>query len=401
MTGDFFHQDFERTVRGIKLVAVLFHKFDFRYDPAGIRAQGIDIDAHFPGFVKDVAFAGQIGYHYPPVAAHQFRIDVLVGNRVAHDGADVQAALVTEGAPADKRPAGERGDVGGFADEPGNLFQLFQVFRRHTRVSHFQAEDGNDGGQVGVAAAFAVTVDSALHHVGPGPDAGQGVGHGQSAVVMGVDADFDPVAFSGRVQLIADRPGGPLDILGQGAAVGVAQDQGVGPGVGRGGQGRQGVCRVPGVSVEKMLGVEKHFQVMLFQVSHGVTDHGQVFIQGVVHDFRDMQIPGLADNGHGRGAAFDQKFDVLILLHRHPAFTRGTEGRQPCVLKIDLPGELKKPQVLGVGPRPAAFNVVDAEIIKHPGDSDFILGGEIDVFSLHAVPKGGVIEEDLSHGFQP
>ena len=50
----------------------------------------------------------------------------------------------------------------------------------------------DEGEDIGVAGALPEAVDAALDLPGPGPDGSQGPGHGQSGVVVGMDANDAP-----------------------------------------------------------------------------------------------------------------------------------------------------------------------------------------------------------------
>ena len=114
---------------------------------------------------------------------------MFVGARVFLDRADVDTALVGKGAFADKGPAVERHQVGRLRDVARNPFELGEVFGREAGAFHFQAQDRNDGCQVGIAATLSVAVDRAVDHDGAGFDGDDAVGHCQAGVVVGVDAE--------------------------------------------------------------------------------------------------------------------------------------------------------------------------------------------------------------------
>lgn len=103
----------------------------------------------------------------------------------------------------------------GFEARQGNL-------ARAGKTAHFQLKIGYHGTQVGVPAAFPDAVDRALHLHGAVHDGCQAVGHGQLAVVVGVDARTAPErAFHFTV------PDDGACFLRHRAAVGIAQDEAV------------------------------------------------------------------------------------------------------------------------------------------------------------------------------
>ena len=114
---------------------------------------------------------------------------------------------------------------------------------------HLQLQGRDDGAEIGVAAAFAEAVDGALHLDAAQLHRGQAVGHGQLGVVVGVDAQ------GSLRQMLLHRLDDLYQFGGEGAAVGVAQHQDLGPAGHRGLQGLEGVFRTVLEAVEEMLGV--------------------------------------------------------------------------------------------------------------------------------------------------
>jgi hypothetical protein len=106
--------------------------------------------------------------------------------RATLHGVDVHAALVGEGGAADPGLAGVVAEVGDSSTYSESSLSLQGGFGQARRVQ-FEGEIGDDGGEVAVAGAFAVAVDGALDLGGAG-EGGQGVGHAQADVVVGVDA---------------------------------------------------------------------------------------------------------------------------------------------------------------------------------------------------------------------
>ena len=114
---------------------------------------------------------------------------------------------------------------------------------------HLELEGRDDRAEVGVAAAFAEAVDGALHLDAAQLDRDQGVGHGQLGVVVGVDAQGDVR------EVLLDRLDDLDHLGGQGAAVGVAEDDDSRPaGLGRL-EGLEGIVRIVLEAVEEVFGV--------------------------------------------------------------------------------------------------------------------------------------------------
>ena len=138
-----------------------------------------------------------------PRVADGRRVDVLV--RVLHlrHRRAVDAALVGEGGPADVRlvvVGAEVGDLGDGAREIGERGQVAAAGGVSTR-SVLSARLARMRDQVRVAAALAVAVDRALDVADAGLDRGEGVGHREVRVVVGVDAPGD----AGRARVGLER----------------------------------------------------------------------------------------------------------------------------------------------------------------------------------------------------
>ncbi len=181
----------------------------------------------------------------------QRRVDVLEGARRAGDRGDVQAALVGEGGAADVRRVRRDRHVADVGDEVGGLGEPLELRRVERRQTHLELKGGDDGDEVGVAAALAVAVDRALHLARAGVDGDQAVGDRAVAVV--VDVHADP-----RRDGAGHRGHGAGDGRRQRGAVGVAQAEDLGAGLLGGAQGGERVTRVVGVGVEEVLGVVDH-----------------------------------------------------------------------------------------------------------------------------------------------
>ena len=109
----------------------------------------------------------------------------------------------------------------------------------------------------------------------------------------------------------------------------------------------------------------------------------------------DVQVPALAEDGDHRRAGFHQRRDVAVLFHRVLGEAGGAERGQLGVLQLQLAGAREELLVLGIGAGPAAFDVVNTELIQLLGDDQFVVHGERDGFALRAVPERGVEGKDF------
>ena len=220
-------------------------------DSSGSR--GAQFEPPLLGLVQDVGAAGLIGDENAADIADLVRFDVFVGQRVALDGADVDAALVGKGRFADIGLVAVVRQVGQFVDQTGGAVEAVDVFAHLAGQAHLEDQGRDDRGQVGIAAAFAEAVDRALDLIDAAGDRQQGVGDGGFRVVVGVDAELDLCSVA--VEILFDPFDDRRQFMGQGAAVGVAEDDGLRSAVDGPGQGRQGIVRIVLEAVEKMLGI--------------------------------------------------------------------------------------------------------------------------------------------------
>ncbi len=348
-----------------------------------------DVDPELLRLEGDVALPGEVGDDDPLVVSHPFRLDVLVGLRVLGDGAHMDAPLVGEGAPADEGAKRDRPDVRDFAHVVREVRQLPQRCHRDARPVHLELEVRDDGGQIGVPAPLAVAVDRSLDHRHARLNGRDGVGHGETAVVVGVDAE----AFGGDD--LRHLLHGRRQIVGERSAVRVAQDDPVRPG-GKGRlQGREGVGGVSPVPVEEMLRVEDHLLAPSLQKGDRVADDCEVFLEGDPEDLGDVEVPALPEDGDGGCFRLEEGLEVPAVFGAEPRFAGAPEGGQPGVTEGDFLRHLEEAGVLGVGARPSPLDVVESHLVKPPGDPQLLLGREIDVFPLRAVPQGRVVDEYL------
>ena len=234
----------------------------------GIQALG---QAMLLQLVQHVAAARKIAQqHALPVADH-FRLDVLVGGRILQHRAHVHAAFVREGAVADERLIVAHRQIGQLGDEARDGGQGLQLLAADGGVAQLQLQIGDDGHDVGVAAALAVAVHAALHVGAAGFHRGDGIGHGDVAIVMRVDADD-------AVEALANFRNHFDDAMRQIAAVGVAQAQHVGAGLLRGFERAHGEIGIGVVAVEEMLGVVDHFAAVVLEILYGFADQQQILL---------------------------------------------------------------------------------------------------------------------------
>ncbi len=151
---------------------------------------------------------------------------------------------------------------------------------------------------------------------------GHRIGHRDIAIVVGVDADR-------AIEPLADFRHHFHDPVREVAAVGVAQAEHIGPPLFRGFERAQRELGIGVIAVEEVLGVVHHFAAVVLQMLYGFPDQLQILFFVDAERPMDVQIPALAENGHGRGLRIQQRPHVRILFHRVLGEARGAERRQP------------------------------------------------------------------------
>src|SRR5262245_16771504 len=89
------------------------------------------------------------------------------------------------------------------------------------------------------------------------------------------------------------------DVGSQAASVGVAQNDYVCSSCGRGLDGSQGIIRVRGKSIEKVLSIVDHLASLRFHISYRVTDESEIPVEWNLQCCGYMKIPRLSKNSDG------------------------------------------------------------------------------------------------------
>jgi hypothetical protein len=304
-------------------------------------------------------------------------------------------ALWAKAEAPDVRRAAQGHAVQDVVEEPAGAGEAGQRLRGDAGLQaagegFLQQERRDQGGQVGIAAAFAQAVQRALDLAGAGEDGGQRVGDRVAGVVVAVDAEV-AAGDAGGDDLCRDA----ADLFGQGAAVGVAQDDPAGAGGVGGLQAGEGVGRVGAVAVEEMLGVEEGFAAPGDGVGDGGGDGGEVLVEGGAQGGGDVEVVGLADEADGRGLGVEDRGQDVVVLGRAADAGGHAEGGEGGA---GLGRGAEEFAVGGVGAGPAAFDVVDPQGIEGAGDLGLLGGRELDALGLLAVAEGGVEEGEALGG---
>ncbi len=188
----------------------------------------------------------------------------------------------------------------------------------------------------------------------------------------------------------------------QHAAVGVAQHDDLGAGVGGGPDDLEGVLGVGPVAVEEVLTVDEHPASVGDEMGHRIGDHGEVLLQRGVQGAEDVLVVALGDDADHLGAGVQQRLHLRILGSLGAYLAGGPEGDQLGVLEFQVTGcgAGEELGVVGVGARPAALDEADPERHPGPGDRQLVRYERLQALLLGAVAQRGVedVEGVGSHG---
>src|SRR5581483_7262396 len=158
----------------------------------------------------------------------------------------------------------------------------------------------------------------------------------------------------------------------------------------------QGVVAIRRVAVEEMLGIVDHFFAVILQVADGLGDDFEVFFQRDTERALHVKVPALAEDRNCGRAGFDQGLHVAVLVDPVLGKARGTEGGEARVRELQfLRGAREEFLVFRIGTRPAAFNIIDSQLIQFLRNDELVIHGERDGLALRAVPESGIEREDF------
>ena len=224
----------------------------------------------------------------------------------------------------------------------------------------------------------------------PARTAGERVGHAALRVVVAVDADR-------RADRGHHRRRRRLDLVRERGAVGVAQRDPGGAGLGGGRDAAQRVVAVVAPGVEEVLGVVDDGLAGRGQERDGLGDHAQVLVAVDAHDLVEVQAPGLADERAHRREAVRQHAQPLVLLGAHAAPARHAEGGDLRAAERLVREQVEELGLLRVGGGKAGLHVADAELVEHVRDAHLLGRRERHPLALHAVAQGAVVDRDAAH----
>ena len=377
------HHQLEAVLGVLELVALELHLLELAADVVDDGVVAVDGGVHGVDEGEYAVAPGKVGHHERARVAHRGGADVLEGAGVFHHAVDVHAALVGERAAADVGHAAVGGEVCHGADKVRKRRQLGQA--GEAIHAHLEHEVGDHAAQVGIAAALAKAVDGALHQHRAHAHRGQRAGDRHAAVVVAMDAHA-------AGEFPDDGLYGVAHVLGQRAAVGVAQHEEGSARVPCGAQRLHRVARVGGIAVEKMLRVKEHRLARGGQEAHGLGDHVEVFLQGGAQHVGDMEVPAFAKYRDVRTAHVGQHVQPGVLMGLRAHAPGGAERHQLRILKPHAAHALEQLGVARVAGGIARLDKVHARLVQPTDEQLLILQRKRDGLTLRAVAQRGIVD---------
>ena len=189
------------------------------------------------------------------------------------------------------------------------------------------------------------------------------------------------------------------DLVGQRSAVGVAQHDVAGALDDGGLERPQGELRVGLVAVEEVLHVDEHPTSLAGEVGDRVGDHRLALVERRLQRLRHVVVAALGDDAHRRRAGLDEVAQRGVVVDLAARAAGRAEGHQRARCQAQFGGGAgEELDVLGVGARPPALDVLHAEEVELLGDAQLVLDGGRHPLDLQAVAQGGVEDLDVPAG---
>ena len=138
----------------------------------------------------------------------------------------------------------------------------------------------------------------------------------------------------------------------------------------------------------------------------GVGDHRLALVERRLQRLGHVVLRALGDDAHRRRAGLDEVAQRGVVVDLAPRAARRAEGDERARGQVQLGGGAgEELDVLRVGARPAALDVVHAEEVELLGDAQLVLDRRRDALDLQAVAQRRVEDLDgpalLFHGCAP
>mmetsp|Transcript_23253 Transcript_23253/g.49096 ORF Transcript_23253/g.49096 Transcript_23253/m.49096 type:complete len:362 (+) Transcript_23253:303-1388(+) len=316
------------------------------------------IQIQFLDLSQNVLPPAQFANEHAQLIPHLRRIDVLVGIGTALERRYVKPALVREGRCTNIGRCLIRCAVERLVQESTEGgYPLQVIFACHILTIAMQCQRGNDGAEVGISGAFADAVDGSLDETDAGLDGSEGIGHGESAVVMAVDA-------KGGGWEVGERCFCDLfDFPWHDPPIGITHDQNLRPPLHSRLTTLQRIPLIKFIPIEEMFQIDHNLPSPLDQIPHAIPYHLQVLLRIGPQNVGHLPQMRLGHDAHGGRTALDQHSNLRIVLGVDVLATRAAERYQLAprhLVQFQLRPS-KKFFVLGIGSRPSRLDVIDVE----------------------------------------
>ena len=257
-------------------------------------------------------------------------------------------------------------------------------------IMGLERQGGDEGDEIGIAAALADAVQRALNLADAGLYSRQRIGDRLAGVVMGVDAE--PVSGHAAGN---DRLHDRADLVGLRAAIRVAEHHPARAGLmSRAGAGER-IGGIGLVAVEEMLAIDHG----LAAADHHGLDRGadgcEVLFVRTAERHADMIVPAFRHETDGVALRLQQRAQARIVGGGLSGTARHAEGHEAGRPRASL---CEEGRIGRIGAGITALDIIHAETIEHVGDRNLFLEREIDAGRLLAVAQGRVEEEDALLG---
>ena len=261
---------------------------------------------------------------------------------------------------------------------------LFELFGRDALVAALELQVADDRAKVRVAAPLAEPEQRALHLPRARRHRRDGVGDGEAAVVVAVDGDDDVR------EALANGARDALRLVGEDAAVGVAQTQRVRARLRRALERAHRILCIRLVPVEEVFRVKYDLFAVLGQKAHALADHGKVLFGRRFEHVRRVADVALAEDGDVLCARRQKRLQIAVLRGRYPLAAGRAEGDDLGVAQLEPGDALKKLHLRGVGEGVARLDEVDAQRVEGADDLELVVDGKGNVCALRPVAQGRI-----------
>ncbi len=126
------------------------------------------------------------------------------------------------------------------------------------------------------------------------------------------------------------------------------------------------------VAIKEVFGVKYDLLTLQFEETYRLCDAVNILFKCCSKDLGDMEIPGLTEDGDDIGTCIKQGHHICILFYGDALTLCTAKGNEFCVLKFKACCRAKELHILWIRARVAAFDVLNAKIIKCSGDFQLV-----------------------------